>query len=352
MRALELALSEDQAAMRDAIAGFLAGSRDRGWSRVTEELELTGLAVPEALGGTGATWMEVCIALEEMGRASYAGPYLSTVGLAQSLLMATAGGEDLLRDSVSGRVTASVALTPAFGGAPSPLAAHEGDRGWTLSGATGPVLDGATAAVVLAALPDAHGTAVFGVDPRGTGAVVAGLESFDVDRSLARLTLDEAPCRRIGGVPPGALEAALMRARVALACEQVGGLQACLEAAVAYAGARRQFGRAIGSFQAIKHRCADMLVAVESARALADEAVEAVVAEEPDAPLLVAAAAVFCSEAFLRCAGDCIQIHGAVGFTWEQGVHRFYRRAIAGRALLGSPHEHRTAIAAALLGER
>jgi alkylation response protein AidB-like acyl-CoA dehydrogenase len=364
MRAAEITLSADQEALRASIAGFLASTRRavadpgeddaaRTWRRIASELELTGLGTPETLGGSG-TWLEVCVALEEMGHASYPGPYLSTVGLAQSLLLALVPSVDrdrLVAAIATGELVASLAPTVVYGAGTTELVARETPTGWTVSGEAGSVLDGGQAGVMLAVIAVGDGLSVFAIDPRSSGSTVKEAESLDIMRSVAAVSLSDVAATLLAAdVPATALDLATARSQAALACEAAGGMQACLEETVAYIQQRRQFGRVIGSFQALKHMAAEMLVTVESARALAYEAAETVAgpADELDW-LVVSAAKAFTAEAYAQVAGEAIQLHGAIGFTWEQGVHRFYRRALATRALLGGPHEHRDKIARALM---
>ena len=369
MTAIEISFTDEQTALRDGVRSFLADvkaeiarSRDRHgadpakrtWRRITSELELTGLPIAADLGGSEASWVEVCLTVEEMGRVLYAGPYFSTVCLATSLLLAadSAASSTLLGQIAAGAITATTVFTPAFGLGGPPLDLRITGDEWLISGETGPVIDGATADVVLAAVIVDDAVRVIAFNRAQDGVVVEEMRPFDLGRPVATLMLNTVRCRPIcdHGMQRAALDSALARSQVALSCEQVGGMQTCLDMAVGYAKERVQFGRPIGSFQAIKHKCADMVVRVDCARALAYEAAVALSADlTPSTKALVNATKVFCTDAYMQCAADNIQIHGAIAFTWEHDAHRFYRRAIATNALLGSPDQHRSQLADYLL---
>jgi len=224
-----------------------------------------------------------------------------------------------------------------------------------LSGRKSFVVDGHSADLVLIAAraPASQGTA--GIDlylvPASTpGFTPRVLGTMDETRRLAEITLDDVRVPRTARLGAGAagwdtLATTLALATVALAAEQVGGAERCVELAVAYAGERVQFGRPIGSFQAIKHKCADMLVRVEAARSASYYA--ACTADECGPELAIAAslAKAYCSDAYFRCAADCLQIHGGVGFTWEYDVHLYFKRAQSSGALLGDAAHHRELVA-------
>jgi alkylation response protein AidB-like acyl-CoA dehydrogenase len=209
------------------------------------------------------------------------------------------------------------------------------------------VLDGAAADVLLVAARMPDGVGLFDVDPRHTGVTRSAATTMDGTRELAIVELENVPGRRVGD------RAALARVRdlacIALSAEQVGAAQRALELTVAYTQIRVQFGRAIGSFQALQHRMADLHVLVESARSLSYAAATAAAEGAPDLGLRAAAAKVYCSEAALRVAGEMIQLHGAIGITWEHEAHRYLKRAHGAAQLLGQPSEHVARIAAALI---
>jgi alkylation response protein AidB-like acyl-CoA dehydrogenase len=237
---------------------------------------------------------------------------------------------------------------------------------WVLTGEAHHVLDGGQADVLLAAARTPGGVGLFEVDPRGRGVTRAAVTTMDTTRRLAIVRLDRAPGRPIGGTSPGQASrgkgrpgtaspgsATLARARdlacIALSAEQVGAAQRALELTVAYTKVRVQFGRAIGSFQALQHRMAGLHVLVESARSLSYAAADAAAEGAADLGLHAAAAKVYCSEALARVAGEMIQMHGAIGITWEHDAHRYLKRAHGAGQLFGRPSEHATRVAAAII---
>jgi alkylation response protein AidB-like acyl-CoA dehydrogenase len=289
------------------------------WSRLSGDLGLAGLIIPERLGGAGLGWVEVAAVSEELGATLAPVPFFSTVCLATSALLACGPlADDALAAIARGETAALV-----------------------LGRASRHVVDGHTADLLVIA--DDDGVFVVRGDARGVRR--RRLATVDPTRTLAEVQIDaSAPLERIGaGVD-------LDLARVALAAEQVGGAQRCLDMSVEYAKVRQQFGRPIGSFQAIQHICADMFVLVESARSAAYHA--AWTADHDPAGLAAAAAtaAAYCGDAFHRCAGDTIQVHGGIGFTWEHDAHLYWKRARADRALLGTPSAQRDRIAEMILG--
>jgi alkylation response protein AidB-like acyl-CoA dehydrogenase len=226
---------------------------------------------------------------------------------------------------------------------------------WVLTGEAHHVLDGDGADVLLAAARTPAGVALFEVDPRGHGVTRAAVTTMDTTRRLAIVRLDRAPGRPIGagagGASPGS--AALARDRdlacIALSAEQVGAARRALELTVAYTQVRVQFGQAIGSFQALQHRMAGLHVLVESARSLSYAAADAAAEGAADLGLRAAAAKVYCSEALARVAGEMIQLHGAIGITWEHDAHRYLKRAHGASQLFGRPSEHVARVAAAVI---
>ncbi|WP_109526580.1 MULTISPECIES: acyl-CoA dehydrogenase family protein [Nocardia] len=322
---------------------------DRELGRVmAEQVGLHGLAIPEEYGGAGFGFVELSVVLEEMGRALLCGPFFSSVVLFANALL-EAGDDDACRtwlpDIAAGRVVGTVAISEDREGwdeSSIQLAARrDGDR-FLLSGRKRHVLDGALADVIVVAARSTDGVGLFVVDTE-LGLRRTPVPTLDRTRKQATLDFDETPARSL--TAPGCgwplLRRILDLAAVALACEQVGGAERVLEMAVDYAKTRHQFDRPIGSFQAVKHKCADMLVAVESARSAARCAADAVAADGPERELSAAIAKSVCSEAFSRCARDSIQIHGGIGFTWEHSAHLYYKRAKSSEVHFGSPSYHR-----------
>jgi alkylation response protein AidB-like acyl-CoA dehydrogenase len=215
------------------------------------------------------------------------------------------------------------------------------------------VLDGDIADVLLAAAHTPEGVALFEVDPRHSGVTRRAETAMDLTRRLAVVRLDGVPGRPLGDRAGGAGCHALARARdlacIALSAEQVGAALRALELTVAYTKARVQFGRPIGSFQALQHRMADLHVLVESARSLSYAAASAAAEGAADLGLRAAAAKAYCSEALARMAGQMIQLHGAIGITWEHDAHRYFKRAHGAGQLFGRPAEHVARIAAAVI---
>jgi alkylation response protein AidB-like acyl-CoA dehydrogenase len=322
------------------------------WKQMAGQMGLAALAAPEEFGGAGCGPVELGIVLEELGRTLAPSPFFATVGLAGQALTASSDRDAQARwlpGIADGSLTATLALTEEQGGCDiasvTTRAVPEG-KGWLLSGTKMFVVDGATASLILVAARDADGVALFAV-AGSEGLVRTPLQTLDPTRRLSRLDLDRAPATRIG--PAGDAEYlrhVLDLAVVALAHEQVGGASACLEAAVEYAKGRVQFNRPIGSFQAIKHKCADLLLEVEAARSAA-QAAAGVAAEDPEGlPAAAALAGSYCAEAYTHAAKENIQIHGGIGFTWEHDAHLYLKRAKTSELLFGTPARHRARLAA------
>ena len=328
------------------------------WRQLAQELGLQGLAIDERWGGSGASTVELGVVFEEMGRALYGGPFLGTVALASTVL-AELGDEAAQERHLPGIADGSTAATLVWGGS-DPLAstlraAGEGSE-WRLSGRAEPVVDAGVADLLLVVAGTPAGLGVFAVDATGdTGGDTAGADGLtrtplvplDLTRKLAAVEFAETPAVPVG--TPGEITDALTRAldiaTVLLACEQVGGTARILEMAVEYANTRVQFGRKIGSFQAVKHRCADMLVESELARSTAYYGIWAAAHDPDDLPVAAGLAGATCSEAYTRCALENIQVHGGIGFTWEHPAHLYLKRARTSQRFLGTPGRHRKRIA-------
>ncbi len=322
------------------------------------ELGWHGLAIPEQYGGVGYSFVELSIVLEEMGRSLFPGPFLSTVVQASNVILdasseeqkqrylpAIAAGESIMTmalfESPHASAPADVAMT----------AVRDGD-GWTLDGEKRWVLDADLADTFIVAAVTDNGLSLFLVDADTPGIEVEMTPSLDTTRREGTVTFADAHIaadKLLGaeGAAAPVLDRVLALTSVALAVEQVGGAQWCLETAVAYAKERYQFGRPIGSFQAVKHKCADMLVAVEHAKSAAYYAAR--VTDDPD-ELAIAAplAKAVCSEAYLKAAGDALQIHGGIGFTWDHDLHYFLKRAKSTSLLFGGVREQRRRLGDAL----
>ena len=333
---------------------------DPGHWAALAEMGWLGMAIPTEWGGAGFGFLELFVVLEEQGRSLFCGPFLSTVVMAAGVI-SEAGDDRQKQEHLSaiaaGDLVASVAFTEPDGrweaeGITTDARPRPGG-GWTLEGTKSFVLDGHVADLLVVAARTDSGVSLFLV-PAGTDGVCARrLETMDQTRKQAEITLDnvdleaDALLGTEGGGWP-ILERMLERAAVALAAEQVGGAQACLEMAVSYAKVRKQFGRPIGSFQAIKHKCADILAQVESARSAAYYAGWAVGEDNEERGLMASLAKSYCSEAFFFSAAENIQIHGGIGFTWEHDAHLYFKRAKSSELLFGDPSFHREKIAGQL----
>jgi alkylation response protein AidB-like acyl-CoA dehydrogenase len=328
------------------------------WEQFGGELGLCGLAVPEELGGAGCSFVELGVVLEELGASLACLPFFSSVVLAQSLLLAvddTGAHARWLPGLASGSLRGAVAFAEASGGwdgnGLGTKAVRDGAR-WRLDGEKSFVIDGHSADLVLV-LADTgtdtnSGLSVFAVEPDSRGLTRSVLATMDQTRKQAGLELVGAPATLVGAEGAGreALARMTQLASIALATEAVGGARAVLDSSVEYAKVRVQFGRPIGSFQAIKHRCADMLLRVESAKSAAYHALWAATENDPHELALAASMAkAYCTEAFAWAAGENIQIHGGIGFTWEHTAHLYYKRAVSSQLLFGDPAHHRALMA-------
>jgi alkylation response protein AidB-like acyl-CoA dehydrogenase len=320
---------------------------------MAEQLGLQGLIVPADFGGAGLGFVEMAIVLEEMGRFLLCAPFLSSALLGATTLVLAgddAARSELLPAIASGEKIVAVALAEDGGhwnAADVRTRAAKKGGGWVLDGVKGYVLDGHVADALLVAARSDDGVALFHVAGESPGVKRELLPTLDLTRKLARVELSSAPARRVasGDVAP-ALERVLLHAAVALAAEQVGGAQRCLEMSTDYAKTRLQFGRPIGSFQAIKHRCADMLVEVEFAKSAAYHAAfTAAEGAEKDLATAARMAKSYCSEGYLHAASETIQIHGGMGFTWEHPAHLYFKRAKSSAMLFGDPVYHRERLA-------
>lgn len=317
------------------------------WRRTAAGIGVAGLTVPERWGGAGASVVEQVVVGIELGRALACTPLVATVGLAVPTLVLAGtelAQEEWLPRIVSGEATATVVYRSHSGGIGdrrSAVTASEDAAGWTLSGEARFVLDGQSADLLLVyAEAGARGLALFAVRGDGAGLHRRRMGALDGTRSLAEVTFQgvEAELLAEGFTAEAALERAIDVATVVLAAEQQGAAERVLEMAVEYAGGRFQFGRSIASFQAIKHRCADLAVDVDRGRSALLHAAWA--ASEPGAERhlgsAAATAALVCGPVFDRVATENIQIHGGIGFTWEHSAHLYFRRAKSDAALLAS----------------
>ncbi|WP_037914473.1 acyl-CoA dehydrogenase family protein [Actinacidiphila yeochonensis] len=326
------------------------------WRLLAAELGVAGLLVPERLGGQGASAREAAVVLEELGRAVAPTPFLGSAVLAVSALLccdtadpAVAG---LLGRLASGRaagaLTVPLAAVPGSAFPGSVRAEGNDTAGWRLAGRVTTVADALGADVLVVAALGPDGPALFEV--AAADADVAAFSSLDLTRPLSDVALAAAPARRLPAADPAAaLDGALLTGAGLLASEQVGVAQWCLDETVRHLGQRHQFGRVLGSFQALKHRLADVWLDVLSARAAARAAADALArdpaAASADTAVAVAVAASYASEAAVRAAEEAVQLHGGIGMTWEHPAHLYLKRAKADAIALGTPGRHRARLA-------
>lgn len=318
------------------------------WERMAADESMLGLHLPASLGGSGLSWIELGVALEEAGAALLCAPYLATVTAAAAILASGDAGvaEEVLPAIAAGRCVATLALAEDTGRwdeagvATRALAAPGG--GWRLEGRKSYVVDGCSAHLLVVAARHDDGVGLFVVDGKAPGLSRTPLATVDRTRRQARLDLSATPARPLTGVSPAG---ALDLCAVALAAEQVGGARRCLDAAVDHARRRVQFGRPIGSFQAVKHLCAEMLLELESARSAALYAAHAASRHSAELPEAAAVAKACCSEAYVRVATDSLHVHGGLGFTWDDDAHLYFKRARSSAQLFGDARYHRELLA-------
>jgi len=374
---MEISFSEDQNELRRAARRFLevasseervraAMETERGydvatWAQLSKELAWTALTIPEQYGGLGMSYLDLHSLMEEMGRALLCSPFFSTICLGANALLL--GGSESQKERylpgiAGGETTATLAFAETNGRMDAEgveASYRRSDSGYILDGDKSYVLDGHTADVLIVAARSegsngAGGVSLFLVPGDADGVKRAWLPTMDQTRRLASIEL------RGLALPDDALlgeegrgwdlcERTLDLARIALAAEQVGAAEMCLDLSVEYAKVRKQFGRPIGSFQAIKHKCADMLMMIESARSAAFYASALAAQGDSDLEEAASSAKAFCSDTFFHCAAETIQIHGGIGFTWEHAAHMYFKRAKATETLFGDPAFHRERVA-------
>lgn len=317
------------------------------------QLGLLGLVVPDKFGGQGAGHVERSIVLEELGRYLVPTPFLASAVLATDALLAigddTAAGE-FLPGLATGELVGTVAIAETSSGlwtaeGGETRATAEGDR-WRLDGSKTHVLDGAHAGLVLVYAQTPDGPGWFAVDADAEGFARTALSVLDPTRRLAELTFTSTPARRLNSIEPGAaLKVVADFAGVALASEQLGVMGRALELTVDYAKVRVQFGRPVGSYQAVKHGCADMYVAWEQAASVLRYAAWTADNCRADLGLAAALAQTYVGPACFETTTAMIQFHGGIGYTWEHDAHLFYKRAKSSQLLLGPPSSHRVRLA-------
>jgi alkylation response protein AidB-like acyl-CoA dehydrogenase len=325
------------------------------WARLGGELGVLGLSAPEADGGVGGTLVDQAVAIEELGARLACGPLFGTVYLAIPALVAAPSGparNELLGDLIEGRRTAAVAVEDRAGQL-GPNLVTVTASGNTVTGTVEQVVDAGAADVLLVPAKGADGAALYAVDAAGPGVERTPLATLDLTRPQANVHFADAPAQLIAAPDEcvRVIDHALHVGAALLAVEQVGAAQHLLDLSVDYAKTRLQFGRPIGSFQAVKHRLADLLVDVEHARSTAYHAIWALTDGSDDPALATSIAQAVCSAAFVHVATDTIQVHGGIGFTWEHQAHLYYKRATTDAVLLGSAEQHRSRVAGMVLDD-
>jgi alkylation response protein AidB-like acyl-CoA dehydrogenase len=362
-------LSEEQLELRSQVRRFLAatspmpevrrlmstetGYEPQVWRQMASQLELQSLGIREDFGGLGETYVELCLVVEEMGYALMGSPYLSCALAACALQSADnpqATGE-WLSQIASGKCLATLCVADdrgSWSAAGNLVASASDGGGWVLNGDTSYVMDGRVADLLVAVATVDGRPALFTVNASEPGVVATRQPALDETRKLARVEFSRCPARLVSTVDAQAVvDHVLDIAAVLLAAESLGGARRCLDMSVEYAKNRQQFGRPIGSFQAIKHKCADMLVQVEAARSIIFYASRLAGSEADRQELGVVAplAKAYCTDAYFQAAGECLQIHGGIGFTWEHDAHLFFKRASSSRLMFGEPSLHREQVA-------
>lgn len=328
------------------------------WQTLAAEVGCAGLLIPESHGGAGASYREAAVVAEEAGRAVAPVPYLGSAVVATTAAL-SAGHEELLAGLAGATVTAALAVPfasrPGASLAAISLAAtvrvtqpQPGDAAGRarLTGVVRGVADALPASVLLVPA-DGVPSGLYAVDVSDPGVTIAPVVSLDQTRALADLTLDRVPARPLASGPAAdrAVASALVAGAAMLAAEQLGVAERCLEMTVAYLKERYQFARPIGSFQALKHRAADLWVAISQARAASRYAAACLADGDADAPVAVALAKAACGDAATLAAQECVQLHGGIGFTWEHPAHLYLKRATSSSIAFGTPDWHRASLA-------
>jgi len=368
---MDFGFSEEQELLRKSAADFLAkecpmsyvrqmmeddrGYSDELWNKMAE-LGWTGLIYPEEYGGAGLSIVDLVVVLEEMGKASVPGPFFSSTCLG-GLAILEAGNDaqkqKYLPDIAAGKTKATLAFleeNARWDEKGVNIKARKGKKNYSLSGVKLFVPDAHTADVIVCAVRTADGLSLFVVDRQQAGVNTRLLKTMDQTRKLCEVTFDKVqvtPDAVLGaaGQASGPLRRIIDRSKVALCAEMCGGAQKVLDMTVEYAKIREQFGRPIGSFQAIQHKCANMLVQVESAKSATYYAAWAVSNNIPEAPLAAVMAKAYCSDAFRQVTAEGIQVHGGIGFTWEHDMHIYFKRAKGSEVTFGDATWNRELVA-------
>jgi len=340
----EKSSSADVRRLMETAEGFDEGT----WKQIAD-LGWTGMAIPEEYGGVGFGFVELTVLMEEMGKKLFCAPYFSTVILATNAIL-NAGTEAQKKELLPGIADGTTRAALAF---VEPSGKWEVDSaevtasGGKITGTKSYVVDGATANLLVVSAKSGNGISLYVVDPDAEGVTRTPLQTLDMTRKQAKIEFNNTPATLLGeeGAGTAALQKTLEQAACALSAEMVGGAQTCLDMSTTYAKERYQFGRPIGSFQAIKHKCANMLMEVEMARSAAYYAGWAAADDPEELSLAASLAKAYCSDAFFHAAAENIQIHGGIGFTWEHDAHLYFRRAKSDEIYLGDATYHRELVA-------
>ncbi len=359
---MEFSFTAEQDQFRESVARFMTdkspssdvrklmetddGFDPNVWRQLCGELGLTGIHIPETYGGAGFGPVELGIAMEEQGRALLCAPYLSSSVMAGYALLTSASEEQKrawLPAIADGSQIATLAISEDLGlwrANDICLTAKPNKDAYTLAGRKRFVLDGCVADMLFVVARTEAGLSLFKVDTSAKGLRRTPLPAMDPTRKIAEIELAGTPAELVGQDGGFNLDATFDSVLVAFANELAGGAEAMLSSVVEYSKLRVQFGRPIGSFQAIKHRCADLMVEVELAKAAAYQAAQQLASGE-EATELASLAKATASDAYLFAARECIQFHGGIGFTWENDTHLWFKRAKSSEVFLGTPQEHR-----------
>jgi alkylation response protein AidB-like acyl-CoA dehydrogenase len=355
LRGAVRAVLEDKAAWRDVLARTETPQTydDKLWRTLAAEVGVAGLLIPESLGGAGASYREAAVVAEEVGRAIAPVPFLGSAVMATTALSAC-GDTTFLPELASGAMTAALAIPFAAGTRTRPVPtvrldapeAGDGPGDYRLTGVITGLAD-ALPADLLIVPADSVPYGLYAVRASSRGVGKRPLTSLDMTRQLCEVRLEQTPARKVasGKQAEDAVAAALLAGAGLLACEQFGLAELCLDMTVAYVKERHQFARPVGSFQAIKHRLADLWVSVTQCRAAARYAADWLAAGfGPETTLAVALAKAACSDTALKAAQEMIQLHGGIGFTWEHPAHLYLKRAKADSLALGTADAHRASL--------
>lgn len=367
----ETATVDELEGLRESVRGFLGRHSDSAavrrlmetedgfdesvWLELANQLGMQGMVIPEPYGGAGFSTVEQGVGIEEMGRALFSSPYLSSSVAATNAILHSgdeSAKEDFLPALSSGETRATLAVAERTWKQglehPAAQAVAVGER-WLITGLKSLVVDGSSSDVLIVTAATPNGTSMFTVDADGPGVERSALPVVDMTRRLSSVVLTAAPARMIGaeGNAGKVLDRAMNLTIAALAAEQVGAADGCLEMVVGYLKIREQFGRLLGSFQALKHRCADLLVEIETARALAQAALSAGAREDwGQLATLAALAKVRSWDVLAKASAENVQLHGGIGFTWAIDAHLYFKRAQGNQFLFGDPTTYRERAAA------